>query len=103
MSELVRKAETDIEGLRHRLARAGAAGGELSSSTHIHVSRSAQLLLAARSLGAEGDVDAMAAVTGALLGTRLGVMVTLNTPRVRLQNLRFVFDVTTMRYDHTKS
>ena len=64
MSELVRKAETDIEGLRQRLAEAGALGGELSSSSHIHVSRSAELLQAARSLGVDGAVDAMAAVTG---------------------------------------
>ena len=67
MSELVRKAEVDIEGLRQRLAEAGAAGGELSSCSRINASHSAQLLHAARSLGGD-DMQAINAAAAAATG-----------------------------------
>ena len=69
MSELIHKAEGDIEGLRQRLACSGAG----SACSAINVSRSAKLLHAARSLDA-GDADtdaAAAAATGGCLRSEI--------------------------------
>lgn len=64
MSELIHKAEADIEGLRQRLANSGAG----SACSAINVSRSAKLLHAARSLDDE-DADANAAAVAATGGS----------------------------------